>query len=267
MRSRATFRSHPLHPMLIAFPVAFTVGALAADVAGRLGDWPTLWATGAYLSVGAVVTGLLAGVPGLIDYFAVVPPNSSAKKRATWHMVVNLVALSLFAAGYAFRDRSSLEPGVGTILLEAIGITFISVGGWLGGTLVFRNQIGVDHRYAHAGKWAEVTADGAPGDAVEVAKADELKTGQMKLVVANGRRVLLLRTDEGYAACDDRCPHKGGSLAAGVAACGQVVCPWHGSTFDAKTGRVVAGPAEESVATHPVAERDGRVMLTLPART
>ncbi len=265
MRSRAHFRSHPIHPILIAFPVAFTVGAVAFDLAGRLGDWPTVWAAGAYLSAAAVASGLVAGVPGLIDYFGVVPPNSSAKTRATWHMAVNLTALALFALGWVFRDPESLRPGLGTLLLEAAGIGLIGWGGWMGGTLVYRNQIGVDHRYAHAGKWKEHHADGRPGEAVAVADAGELKPGQMKLIHANGRRVVLARTEDGHAACADRCTHKGGPLADGVLACGVVTCPWHGSQFDVRTGAVEAGPAEAPVETHRVEEAGGQVRLTLPA--
>lgn len=264
MRSRAHFRSHPLHPILIAFPVAFTVGAVGFDAAGRLGDWPTVWATGAYLSAAAVASGLVAAVPGLVDYFTIVPPYSSAKRRATFHLVVNVTALTLFAAGWLFRDGDSLRAGAGTLLLESAGVGLIGYGGWLGGTLVYRNQIGVDHRYTHAGKWAEVTVEGKPGDAVAVAAAGELKPGQMKLVHANGRRVVLARTEDGYAACADRCTHKGGPLADGVLACGVVACPWHGSQFDVRTGQVRSGPAERPIETYRVEESDGQVRLTLP---
>ncbi|QEH34546.1 Ferredoxin CarAc [Aquisphaera giovannonii] len=263
MRSRAHFRSHPIHPILIAFPVAFTTGALVFDLFGWLLGSAGAWSTGAYMSVAAVITGLVAGVPGFVDYVSVVPPDSSAKKRATWHMAVNLTALAIFAASWIFRDRGSLEPGAGTILLEAVGCGLIMWGGWMGGTLVYRNQIGVDHRYAGAGKWSEVWVQGAPGTAVEVANADELKPGQMKLVHAGDRRIVLVKTEDGYAACDDRCSHKGGSLAGGVAACGHVVCPWHGSTFDVRTGAVKAGPAKEPIAVHRVEEKGGKVLLTL----
>jgi len=264
VRSRAHFRSHPLHPMLIVFPAAFTVGAFVADAAGLLAGWPTVSATGAYLSAAAVVTGLVAGVPGLIDYFGVVPPNSSARKRATWHMAVNLTALALFAVGWAFRDPDSLRPGVGTLLLEAAGVGLIGYGGWMGGTLVYRNQIGVDHRYTNAGRWSERVAEGSPGQAVPVASAGDLEPGQMRLVHANGRRVVLARDETGHAACADRCTHKGGPLADGVLVCGLVVCPWHGSTFDVRTGAVKSGPAEHPIETYRVEESAADVKLVLP---
>jgi nitrite reductase/ring-hydroxylating ferredoxin subunit/uncharacterized membrane protein len=251
--------------MLIAFPVAFGVAAPAFDLAGVLGDWPTVWAAGAYLSVAAVVGGLVAGVPGFIDYVSVVPPDSSAKKRATWHMGVNLTALTLIALGWLFREAGSLRPGVGTILLEAAGLGLMTCGGWMGATLVYRNQIGVDHRYADAGKWKEQEVAGKPGEVVEVATADELAVNQMKLLHVGGRRVVLARTERGYVAFEDRCTHKGGSLADGVLACGVVCCPWHGSQFDARTGEVKAGPAGEPIRTFRIEVSDGRVRLVIPA--
>jgi nitrite reductase/ring-hydroxylating ferredoxin subunit/uncharacterized membrane protein len=264
MRSTAQVKGHPIHPILIAFPVAFGVGAPAADLAGVLGGWPTVWAAGAYLAAAAVAGGLVAAVPGFIDYLYTVPPNSSAKRRATWHMAVNVAALLLIASGWAFRDLDTLRPAAGAIVLEFAGLGVMTVGGWLGGTLVYRNQIGVDHRYAEAGKWKEQDATGTPGESVEVAAADELKVGQMKLLHVNGRRVVLARTEKGHVAFDDRCTHRGGSLAGGVLACGTVACPWHGSQFDAATGEAKAGPAESPIRTYKVEESGGKVRLVLP---
>ena len=83
MLSRARFKNHPIHPFLVPFPIAFGTGALFMDLVGLLAEWPTVWATATYLAIGAVATGLVAAIPGLVDYFSVVPPNSSARKRAT----------------------------------------------------------------------------------------------------------------------------------------------------------------------------------------
>jgi nitrite reductase/ring-hydroxylating ferredoxin subunit/uncharacterized membrane protein len=265
MRSAAQIKSHPLHPMLVAFPIAFGVGAPLLDLVGVLGGWGTVWSAGAYLATAAVVAGLAAGVPGFIDYLYAVPPDSSAKKRATWHMGVNVTALALIALGWAFRDLSSLRPGVGTILLEAAGVAVMACGGWLGGTLVFRNQIGVDHRYANAGKWKEEEANGPAGEPLDVAGADELKVGQMKLLHVNGRRIVLARTESGHVAFDDHCTHRGGSLADGTLACGTVTCPWHGSQFDVSSGAVKSGPADAAIRTYRVEESGGRVRLVVPA--
>src|SRR5438067_13724368 len=264
MRSKAQVKGHPIHPMLVAFPIAFLFGSFLFDLAGRLGDWASAWTTGAYLSLAALASGLIAGVPGLVDYLLAVPPRSSGKTRATYHMIVNVSALVCFAASWAFRDRTTWLPGTGTLLLEGLGLVLVTGGGWLGGTLVYRNQIGVDHRYAGAGKWREESVEGRPGEAKAVARADELKVGQMKLIHAGGRRVVLARTEGGYVAFDDHCTHRGGSLADGVLACGVVTCPWHGSQFDVTTGAVRSGPADTAVRTYAVEQADGAVKLRVP---
>jgi nitrite reductase/ring-hydroxylating ferredoxin subunit/uncharacterized membrane protein len=265
MRSKAHLNGHPIHPMLVGFPVAFIVAALVFDFAGRLGGWPVPWAAGAYLSLAAVGSGLLAAVPGLIDYLYAVPPRSSGKRRATMHALVNGSALLACALGWLFRDTATLEPGWGTLLLEGLAAGLIVWGGWLGGTLAYRNQIGVDHRYANAGKWKEQSVQGRPGEWVAVAKADELEVSQMKLVRAGDRRIVLARTEKGHVAFDDRCTHRGGSLAGGVMAACVVTCPWHGSQFDCRTGKVESGPAEAPIATYDVDQSKGEVRLRLPA--
>src|SRR5262249_40361904 len=132
MKSKAHFKGHPLHPLLVAFPIAFLCGSFLADLVGLAGGWPSLWTTGAYLNLAAIVSGLVAAVPGLIDYLFVIPPNSSAKKRATWHMAVNVLALTAFGVSWAFRDWTSLVPGAATVLLEGAGVALVVVGGWLG---------------------------------------------------------------------------------------------------------------------------------------
>lgn len=259
MRSRASFKGHPLHPALIPFPFAFLTGALLFDLAGRLWARPAWSATASHLAAAGVVAALLAAVPGLVDYFYTVPPRSTGKRRATWHLTVNLSAVALIALSWLLRRAAPAEPGIAVLALEAAGVGLLSVGGWMGGTLVNRNLIGVDHRYAGAGKWSEITAEFGAA----VAGADELKIDQMKLVRLGGRRLVLGRTESGYVAFDDRCTHRGGSLAGGVMICGTVQCLWHGSQFDARSGAVKAGPATAGIRTYRVEERDGEVRILL----
>jgi nitrite reductase/ring-hydroxylating ferredoxin subunit len=133
----------------------------------------------------------------------------------------------------------------------------------MGGTLVTRNLISVDHRYAQAGKWLEATIDARKGQPVTVAKRDELKVDQMKLLRVGDTRIVLGRTENGYVAFEDRCTHKGGSLAGGVMMCGTVQCLWHGSQFDVATGKVKAGPAKKAIGVYRVKEEDGEVRLIL----
>lgn len=257
MRSKASFRGHPSHPGLIPFPFAFLIGAFLFDLGGVWFDRPSLWTTGAHLAVAGVIAGLIAAVPGIIDYVYTVPPKSTGKKRATKHALVNVTALVLFALARWLRGDATMQPDGFLIGAEAAGAGLLLVGGWMGGTLVNRNQIGVDHRYANAGKWSDESLDApATGETVSV-DAGGLELNQMRLLRVGGKRIVLGRTEDGYVAFDDHCTHRGGSLAGGVLICGTVQCPWHGSQFDTATGAVKAGPAKESIAAYRV-EADGR---------
>jgi nitrite reductase/ring-hydroxylating ferredoxin subunit/uncharacterized membrane protein len=256
MRSTASIHGHPIHPMLIAFPFAYLAGGVVAGLAGALLRRSDLTMVSRYLVPAGVTTGLIAAVPGVIDYVASVPPNSSAKARATKHGLVNTSALALFAAGWA-RGRGNGRQIV-PLTLETVGMVVLSIGGWLGGTLVYRNQIGVDHRYANAGKWDEKRSDDR--GRIELETGD-LEVDQMKLLHVGGRRIAAARTEKGYVAFQDRCTHKGGPLSDGVLICGTVQCPWHGSQFDVHTGKVKCGPAEVGIETYEVKRSPGHLRL------
>lgn len=263
MRSRAHFRTHPIHPMLIPFPIAFLTGAFFFNLVGLLTGAAAWWETGWRLAGLGILTGIVAAIPGFIDYLYSVPPRSSAKQRTTRHALVNVGALLLFGVAILIRGEAAAAPGTLTLLLEAAGIGCLVAGGWMGGTLVYRNHIGVFPRYANLGKWQESRVPAQPEEPIVVAQADELEIDQMKLLHVNGKRLVLARTEEGYVAFDDHCTHKGGSLASGMMICGTVQCPWHGSQFDVKSGSVKAGPAEKGISTYEVTERDGAVLLRL----
>lgn len=263
MRSRASYQGHPIHPALIPFPFAFLYGAFVFDALGLLMDRESLWTTGAYLAVAGIGTAIIAAVPGIIDYVYTVPPNSTGKKRATRHGLLNLSAVALFALAWWLRGAAAAPPGTLMLALEAVGIALLTAGGWMGGVLVNRNQIGVDPRYASAGRWKEAVIDARPGKPVTVAAADELELNQMKLLRLSDRRIVLGRTEQGYVAFDDHCTHRGGSLAGGALICGTVQCPWHGSHFDVHSGAVKAGPADMPISTYRIEESAGSVQLIL----
>lgn len=257
MKSRASIKGHPLHPILVAFPIAFFTGTVVADGLTLFGNDQKHLA--AVLGPAGVICALLAAVPGIIDYFYTIPPHSSAKKRGTRHGLINILVVILFATAYALRHNGDVSFTL-VFILEVLGFALLGVAGWLGGTLVYRNQIAVDPRYAGAGKWKEAYFDTTAGN-IEVATADELQTDQMKLLHIGSNRIVLAKTGDGYVAFNDRCSHRGGSLAGGMMICGTVQCPWHGSQFDCKSGQVKAGPATETIATYPVSIVDGKVIL------
>jgi nitrite reductase/ring-hydroxylating ferredoxin subunit/uncharacterized membrane protein len=274
MRSSAHINGHPIHPMLVGFPVAYLLGTACLDAVGRITNRPRLFRTASHLSTLGIASALAAAVPGLLDYVTVVPPRSSAMKRATKHLLANVSALGLFAVARAGRGHDEdARPAPWSMAAELAGAGLLSAGSWMGGTLVYRNQIAVDHRYANAGRWevqpmrATLELDLAE-PTFDVAGSNELAVGQMKLLrIADPRRgerrIVLARGAHGYAAFDDRCTHKGGPLADGALIDDTVQCPWHGSQFDVLTGRVKAGPATEGITTYAVEERDGRVRIAL----
>jgi nitrite reductase/ring-hydroxylating ferredoxin subunit/uncharacterized membrane protein len=255
MKSTASIKSHPIHPMLIPFPFAFLTGAWGFRIAAAFSDNKDLKTVSRYLVPTGLVAGLLAAVPGIVDYLGSVPPQSSARQRATQHALFNVGSLTLFALSW-FADRKR-RRGL-PLALETAGTATLCVAGWMGGTLAYRNQIGVDHRYANAGQWQETRIDGEKADALE-AVSRGLEMNQMKLVHVDGKRVAVGRTGKGYAAFQDRCTHKGGPLSDGVLMCGTVQCPWHGSQFDVHTGEVKAGPAELNIETYDVHDQTKKI--------
>lgn len=247
--------------MLIPFPLGLLSGAFLFDAAAWLTGNTSWWTTGGHIAILGVLAALLAAVPGVIDYLYTVPPRSTARKRATKHLLANSSAIALFAVAWVIREATAFSVAV--VILEALGFGLLMAGGYLGGTLVTRNLISVDHRYAGAGKWRDETIPGSTSGPITVAKRDDLNVDQMKLLRIGGRRIVLARTEQGYVAFDDRCTHRGGSLAGGVMICGTVQCLWHGSQFDAVTGRVKAGPARDGIRVYQVSEAGDEVQLVL----
>lgn len=209
---------------------------------------------------GGLISGLVAVIPGAIDYFFIVPPQSTAKVRATRHALTNISMLLVFAVALALK-RGDFSLTI-ILSLEFIGVIMIGIAGWMGGTLIIRNQIGVDHRYAYAGKWKEEIIKTSENK-VKLEKLEELKIDQMKLLKVNGQRIVIARTESGIHGFQDRCSHRGASLADGALICGIVQCPWHGSQFDVSSGEVKAGPAKEKVLVFKVREENGEYFLEL----
>ncbi|HET7186039.1 MAG TPA: DUF2231 domain-containing protein [Terriglobales bacterium] len=258
MRARAQIKSHPVHPFLVAFPIGLFITSFVFDVIGVLGGNSALWAAAWYCIIAGLCGGGLAAIPGAIDLFSVVPPNSSGRSRGYKHAVLNVVVIALFIAVAAHRAGPATAPDGLSLLLSAIGIVALAISGWLGGTLVYRNQIAVDHRYANAGKYREVelTRWDQP-----LCKADELAEGQLLLADITGTRVAVGRCSEGIVAFSDRCTHSGGPLSDGALIGCTVQCPWHGSQFNVHTGGVESGPAKDAIEIFDAEVRDGQIFV------
>ena len=81
-------------------------------------------------------------MPGIIDYFGTVPPHTKARRSATQHAIFNTSALVCFALANSSRRRNGRLPNTG-LTLALIGTGLLSIGGWLGGTLVYHAHVAV----------------------------------------------------------------------------------------------------------------------------
>jgi uncharacterized membrane protein/nitrite reductase/ring-hydroxylating ferredoxin subunit len=263
MRSKASIQSHPIHPMLVGFPIALWIAGFIFDLIGARGSNTGLWAAGFYSVIAGCVMAVLAAVAGVVDWLYTVPPESSAKNRGLLHGGLNSLALLLFIyVAYRLGSPSAVPDGV-TLLLMGIGVVIVAVSGWLGGTLVYRNQIGVDRRYASAGTFKMRTIESW---SKPVCNQSELGDGQMMLAIVGKERIVVGRCSEGFFAFSDHCTHRGGPLSDGALVGCTVQCPWHGSQFDIHTGRVVAGPAQEKIDVYTIKISDGEVYVQPPLK-
>lgn len=143
MESRAKLLGHPIHQMLIVFPLGLLAMAVIFDVialARAQGSWSEI----AYWMIAAgVVTGLLAAPFGFIDWLAI-PAGTRAKRIGALHGVGNLIVVVLFAGSWLIRGASPATPATLALALSYAGGAIALVTGWLGGELVDRLAVGVD---------------------------------------------------------------------------------------------------------------------------
>lgn len=143
MESRAKLLGHPIHQMLIVFPLGLLAMAIIFDVlAIVLGNG--YWSEIAFWMIAAgVVTGLLAAPFGAIDWWAI-PSGTRAKRVGALHGIGNVVVVLLFGLSWLMRWDAPAAPETIALLLSFVG-GFLALGtGWLGGELVDRLSIGVD---------------------------------------------------------------------------------------------------------------------------
>lgn len=147
MESKVKLFGHPIHPMLIPFPLGLLGTAVLFDLIAASNDSENLART-AYFMIGTgIIAGLLAAVFGAIDWLAI-PSGTRAKGVGLAHGLGNVVIVVLFAVAWLMRRDDAANPSGTTIIIEVVGLVGALVTGWLGGELVDRLGVGVD-RGAH----------------------------------------------------------------------------------------------------------------------
>jgi uncharacterized membrane protein len=146
MSSPASIMGHPIHPMLIPFPIALWVFSFVADLIylwrSNVGwEWMASWTLLAGC-IGAVA----AAIFGIIDWLSI--KDHEVKKVANWHARFNVLALLLFATSWYLRRGVDFANPNGKltlpIALSVVGVIAVTVSGWLGGELVFKHGVAVN---------------------------------------------------------------------------------------------------------------------------
>ncbi len=238
-----TWLGHPLHPALTDVPLGAWTAALALDALESISGRRELGA-GADAAIAVGLVGAAgAAVTGLTDWSET---NGRARKVGMLHGLLNVGATVLYTTSLVMRRKQKRNAGMG---LAMLGYAVSSASAYLGGHLVFGEQIGVNH----------AASQEMPKEFVPVLPDAQLKEGEMKRADAAGVPVLLVRLDGAVCALAHTCSHLGGPLSEGKLEGDVVQCPWHGSRFNVRDGSVVDGPATFPQPCFEARVREGQI--------
>jgi uncharacterized membrane protein len=143
MNSKAKILGHPVHPMLVVFPLGLFATSLVFDLIRAAGGADTFGVAAFYMIAAGIVGGLAAAVFGLVDWLAI-PHGTRAKTIGAVHGLANVVIVGLYIASWGIRYGDPARSDGTAIVLSAIAVLLALVSGWLGGELVDRLGVGVD---------------------------------------------------------------------------------------------------------------------------
>ncbi|TFL19039.1 Rieske 2Fe-2S domain-containing protein [Jannaschia formosa] len=246
-----TWLGHPLHPALATLPVgSWTLAAMldAAEVSGAVRDPGAARAADIALTVGSAGA-VAAAASGLADWRQV---HGRDRRTGLVHAAANSTALVLTLGSLALRRRGKRRAGQA---LSGAGWLAMGLGAYLGGHLAYRRRVGVDQ------------ADRSPEPRAfqPVIAEAELEEDRPRRVavwdpVARAEIGIVLVQHRGQVhAMGSRCSHMGGPLDEGWVQDGGLVCPWHGSRYCLRSGRVLDGPSTAPQPRYEVRLRDGQV--------
>lgn len=144
MESKVKVLGHPIHPILIVFPMGLLATAVIFDILYLIRGTAEFALVSYWMIAAGVIGGLVAAAFGFLDW-AAIPGGTRAKRIGLMHGAGNVVVVALFAVSWFMRlnDPSHLPPTL-SIVLELMGAGIAGVTGWLGGELVDRLGVGVD---------------------------------------------------------------------------------------------------------------------------
>lgn len=241
---------HPLHPMLTDIPLGAWTMTLTLDGLGTVTRRPGF-------NVGADTTlavGLLGALGSAVTGAAQWQYTVGRQRRLGFtHAALNILATGLYGASLLCRLRG--RRGVGKAI-AALGYGMVVVSGYIGGNLAYGERLGVTHipEQEVPATWQQAIAD------------DDLREGDLKRVTIADVPVLVTRQQGQVYALAATCSHLGGPLEEGKLEHGCVICPWHGSRFRLKDGRIVNGPATFPQPAYETRVRDGKIEVRATAQ-
>lgn len=134
---------HPIHQMLIVFPLGLLATAVAFDIVGLVASDPTWYLISYWMIAAGIIGGLVAALFGAIDWWGI-PANTRAKSLGLLHGGGNVVVVLLFIVSWFLRGSPTVIPGTLAFVCSFVGVALALVTGWLGGELVDRLGVGVD---------------------------------------------------------------------------------------------------------------------------
>ena len=242
---------HSTHGLLTDAAVGAVTALLLLDA------WAVLFGAGDLEAASRIVLGFCvlatwgAALAGLTDHKDIDPGDE--RNVATLHGTINLVGTVLYTVAFIVR----LTGGVGTArVLSLIGFVLLASGAYIGGHLVYKFGVMVNHNAFAPGRRAkEFTA---------VLPAADLPEATPTRAMLGPTALVLVRRGDVVHALKETCSHAGGPLAQGTLSGDAIVCPWHGSTFRLSDGAVRHGPAGTRQVAYAARINEGQVEVQGP---
>lgn len=242
-----TWLGHPLHPVLTDVTIGAWTFAAVFDALSLLSRSPGNKKAADTLTVIGTVSALGTAITGMADYSAI---KKDAVAHGTLHGLMNMVGFVMYVFSLMARRRKNRGLG---IALSTSSLGLLMASAWLGGEMVYRHRVGVNHAPTNVKKperWTTVMND------------EDLKIKPQRVDV-NGEAVMLYRRNGEIVAIGAVCSHAGGPLDEGkidtVNMC--VQCPWHDSVYNLRDGSVVHGPSTYNQPAYEARAYRGKIQI------
>jgi nitrite reductase/ring-hydroxylating ferredoxin subunit/uncharacterized membrane protein len=241
---------HPLHPILTDMTIGSWSLGFLFDLLSLLPGSGDLDEVADALTAIGTVSAIPTALTGAADYSTI---KRDAAAYGAAHGMLNGAAFLCYTRSVIARMTGGSR--VTALFYTLLGVSLITISAWLGGDLVYRHRVGVNHVPESTGieDWTPVLA------------LDDLDEATPTRVEVNDMPVVLLRHDGEITAIHGICSHAGGPLENGRVVNNTCIeCPWHHSVFSTEDGRVVHAPATYPQPHYIVRIQNGQIEIKSP---